>query len=86
VVSGTQLTDQRLEYGTQSAVLFYERLATPLEHGAVHDLYGGEFRAGSPPVPFLAVPAVGFSTGVGYSISDPYKYKLRAFLAIRYSP
>jgi hypothetical protein len=86
IVSGTQMTDQRLEYGMGPAILYYERLATPLEHGAVHDLYGGEARGRSPPIPFLTIPAAEFSAGLGYSISDPYKYKLRAFVTIRYSP
>ena len=77
VVSGTQLMDQRIEYGLDPFVLYFERLTTPSMQSPF-DLYGGEFRAGSPPVPFLAVPAVAFSAGVGYSISEPFKYKLRA--------
>ena len=84
VVSGTQLTDQHLEYGLDPLVLYFERLGTPGR--GPFDLYGAEVRAGSPPVPFLAVPAVAFSTGIGYSISDPFKYKLRAYIAARYEP
>ncbi len=86
VVSGTQLVEQRLEYGLSPLVLYYERLTTPADHDAVHDLYGGEFRYGSPPVPFLAIPAVAFTAGLGYSISDPYKYKLRAYISAQYAP
>jgi hypothetical protein len=51
-----------------------------------HRLYGAELRYVVPPLGFVRLPAVDATAGVGYSIDDPYKYKLRGYLVVRYSP
>ncbi len=86
VVAGRELTDQRLEDDTGPFTLYYERLTSPADRSAHHDVYGAELRAGLPAVPFLAVPSVSALAGAGYSASAPFKYKLRGYLAVRYTP
>jgi hypothetical protein len=51
-----------------------------------HRLYGAELRYVVPPLGFVRVPGIDATVGAGYSIDDPYKYKLRGYLLVRYSP
>jgi len=51
-----------------------------------HRLYGAELRYVVPPLGFVRVPGVDATAGAGYSIDDPYKYKLRGYLLVRYTP
>ncbi len=77
---------QRLEDEIGPLAIYYDRFITPADHSEKHDLFGGEFRGGLPPVPFLAVPQLAGVAGAAYSISTPYKYKLRAYVALRVTP
>ena len=86
VVAGTQILGQRLEDEIGPLAIYYDRFITPADHSEKHDLFGGEFRGGLAPVPFLAVPGLSGVAGAGYSISTPYKYKLRAYVALRVTP
>jgi hypothetical protein len=86
VVGGTQVLGQRLEDEMGPIGIYYDRFTTPADHNAGHDLYGAELRAAIPPVPFLAVPNASIVAGGAYSISDPYKYKLRFYVATHYTP
>ncbi len=91
VTGGNQLLDQRVEgdlsplplYGV---TLYYERLSALASNDINHDVYGAEFRGMFPRIPFVALPSVWFMIGTGYSISDPFKYKLRGYAGIRYTP
>jgi hypothetical protein len=91
VTGGNQLLDQRVEgdlsplplYGV---TLYYERLSALASNDINHDVYGAEFRGMFPRIPFVALPSVWFMIGSGYSISDPFKYKLRGYAGIRYTP
>lgn len=40
----------------------------------------------TPSLGFVRVPAVGVRAGIGYSFSAPFRYRLRAYAAIRYRP
>ncbi|HZS59589.1 MAG TPA: hypothetical protein VFA43_09990 [Gemmatimonadaceae bacterium] len=51
-----------------------------------HRVYGAELRYVVPPLGFVRVPGVDATAGAGYSIDDPYKYKLRGYLVVRYTP
>jgi hypothetical protein len=51
-----------------------------------HRLYGAELRYVVPPLGFVRIPGVDATAGAGYSIDDPYKYKLRGYLLLRYTP
>jgi len=86
VVTGRQILAQRLEDDAGPFALYYDRFTTPADQNAPHDIYGLEIRGGVPQVPFLAVPAISGLAGVGYSISEPFKYKLRGYFAIRFAP
>jgi hypothetical protein len=86
VVTGTQILGQRLEDEVGPMAIYYDRFITPADHSEKHDLFGAEARGGLPPVPFLAVPRISGVAGVGYSISEPYKYKLRGYVALRLTP
>jgi hypothetical protein len=86
VVSGSQILGQRLEDEIGPLAIYYDRFITPADHSQKHDLFGGEFRGGLPPVPFLAVPRLAGVAGAAYSISTPYKYKLRGYVALRVTP
>jgi len=86
VVGGLQVLGQRLEDDVGPIAIYYDRFTTPTDRNERHDLYGGEVRAAVPPVPFLAVPGSSIVAGTAYSISTPFKYKLRCYLAIRFAP
>jgi hypothetical protein len=51
-----------------------------------HRAYGAELRYVVPPLGFVRIPGVDATAGAGYSIDDPYKYKLRGYLLVRYTP
>jgi hypothetical protein len=85
-VSGRQVLTQRLEYEAGFLAIYYDRFMTPRDGNARHDLYGAELRGTVPPVPFLAVPSASIVAGAGYSISAPFAYKLRGYVAVRYAP
>jgi hypothetical protein len=86
VAGGRHLLLQRVEDVIGPMAIYYDRLQTTASHTSTHDVYGAEVRAAFPPVPFLALPSVSATGGVGYSISAPFKYKLRGYLALRYAP
>ena len=62
--------------------LFFE--GTQLDHW--HRVYGAELRYVVPPLGFVRIPGVDATAGAGYSIDEPYQYKLRGYLLVRYSP
>jgi len=86
VVGGNQLLDQRLEGDTGPFALYYERLSTTASTDPNHDVYGAEVQGAFPRVPFVALPSVWYTVGTGYSISAPFKYKLRGYVGLRYTP
>jgi hypothetical protein len=86
VVGGHQLLDQRLEGDAGVVALYYDRLSTITSGDANHDVYGAEVRGDFPRVPFLALPSAWVTAGMGYSISAPFKYKLRGYVGVRYTP
>jgi hypothetical protein len=86
IAGGNQLLDQRVEGDMGPLGLYYERLSTLASDNANHDVYGAEVQGMFPRVPFVALPSVWFMIGTGYSISAPFKYKLRAYLGLRYTP
>ena len=86
VAGGRHLLAQRVEDIVGPFAFYYDRLQTGGDHTAIHDVYGAEVRGAFPPVPFLALPSVSATGGVGYSISAPFKYKLRGYLTVRYAP
>ena len=86
VISSTQILGQRLEDEVGPVGVYYDRFITLSGRSVSHDLYGAEIRGTVQPVPFLSVPAVSGVLGTAYSISAPYKYKLRLYLALRYAP
>ena len=51
-----------------------------------HRLYGAELKFAVPPIGFVHTPAATATAGVGYSLNEPFKYKLRGYLAVRYQP
>jgi hypothetical protein len=83
---GNQLLDQRVEADAGLLALYYERLSALTASDANHDVYGAEIRQTFDRVPFVDLPSVWLMAGTGYSISAPFKYKLRAYAGIRYSP
>jgi hypothetical protein len=85
-ITGRQVLGQRVEYEAGFLSIYYDRFTTPQDGNAKHDVYGGELRGALPAVPFLAVPSVSGLVGTGYSISAPYRYKLRVYVALRYAP
>ena len=47
---------------------------------------GAEGRVGLPTLPLLRLPAAEAMAGVGYSLDDPWRKRLRAYLTLRYRP
>ena len=86
IIGGHQLLDQRLEGDVGPIAMYYERLSTVTSGDPNHDVYGAEWRGDFPRVPFLALPSSWVTAGMGYSISAPFKYKLRGYLGVRYTP
>jgi hypothetical protein len=66
--------------------LFFDGTAAGNALHIWHRLYGAELRYTIPPLGFVRLPGIDATTGVGYSIDDPFKYKLRGYLIIRYAP
>ena len=86
IITAREVFGQRLEYEAGFLSIYYDRFTTPQDGNATHNVYGGELHGGLPAVPFLAVPSVSALLGTGYSISAPYRYKLRVYVALRYAP
>jgi hypothetical protein len=66
--------------------LYFEGTAAGEALHIWHRLYGAELRYVVPPLGFVRIPGIDATVGAGYSIDDPYKYKLRGYLLVRYSP
>lgn len=47
---------------------------------------GAEGRAAVPTLPLLRLPAAEATAGVGYSLDEPWRKRLRAYLTLRYRP
>jgi hypothetical protein len=86
VAGGNQLLDQRVEGAVGPVALYYERLSALTAGDANHDVYGAEIQDTFRRVPFVGLPSVWLMAGAGYSISAPFKYKLRGYAGIRYTP
>jgi hypothetical protein len=86
IAGGNQLLDQRVEGDVGPVALYYERLSDLAANDINHDVYGAEIQQTFSRVPFVDLPSVWLMAGAGYSISAPFKYKLRAYGGIRYTP
>ena len=86
VAGGNQLLDQRIEGDVGPVTLYYERLSALTAGDDNHDVYGAEIQHTFRRVPFVDMPSVWLMAGTGYSISAPFKYKLRGYAGIRYTP
>jgi hypothetical protein len=72
--------------GVIPASLFFEGTAAGDALHIWHRLYGAEVRFLVPPLGFVRVPAIDAAAGAAYSIDQPYRYKLRGYLVVRYAP
>jgi hypothetical protein len=87
LVTGRYLLHYRFATeGVIPASLFFEGTAAGDALHIWHRLYGAEVRFLVPPMGFVRVPAVDAAAGAAYSIDQPYEYKLRGYLVVRYAP
>jgi hypothetical protein len=86
IAGGNQLLDQRVEGDLGPVALYYERLSAFTTSDGNHDVYGAEIQHTFRRVPFVDLPSVWLMAGMGYSISAPFKYKVRGYAGIRYTP
>jgi Tol biopolymer transport system component len=77
----------RYRIATDGPILaYFDGLSAGGSLGSWHRLYGAETNFIVPPLSFAHTPAVAATAGLGYSLNEPFKYKLRGYLAIRYQP
>ncbi len=86
IAGGRALLDYRIATDGEGPVLYYEGLSAGPSIRTWHRLAGLDWRAAVPSLGFVRLPTAFLSAGAAYSLSLPYKYKLRGYLGVRYAP
>lgn len=89
IALGRSLLAWRLELPSNFWTVFYEAAAVSETLSAVNDwqrVVGIETRYNFGPVPVAFTPRVQARGGVGYTLSDPFRKRVRAFLEMRVEP
>lgn len=86
IAGGPALLDYRIATDGEGPLLYYEGLSAGSSIRTWHRLVGLDWRTAVPSLGFVRLPTAFLSAGAAYSLSVPYKYKLRGYIGVRYAP
>lgn len=81
-----RIASYRLSVGSATLSSYYWAASAGAGSDPWMRVVGAEGRAAVPALPILRLPAAEASAGVGYSLDDPWRKRLRAYLTLRYRP
>lgn len=83
---GTRIATYRVSIGGPVLAPYYWGGTAGRGSGDWMRVVGAEARAGVPTLPLLRLPSAVATAGVGYSLDEPWRKRLRAYLSLRYRP
>ncbi len=86
IAGGRQLLDTRVATDGPGPILYYEALSAGATFHSWHRLVGVDWRGTIPSIPFLRLPSIFLNAGAGYSLTAPFRHKLRGYVGVRYAP
>ncbi|MEX2177812.1 MAG: hypothetical protein WD801_03820 [Gemmatimonadaceae bacterium] len=93
IATGNALLAWRVALPSTTWTLFYEgasavtaSAAAPTDFARWHRAVGTEVRFAMPPVPVVFTPRLSARAGIAYTLDDPFRRKVRAYLSMRMEP
>lgn len=86
IVGGQSLLDYRLATDGSGPSWYYESVSAGTDFRVWQRLVGVEQHVVVPSVPFARMPTVDVTGGMGYSLTAPFRDKLRGYLSVSYAP
>lgn len=86
VLRGSRMATYRVSLGSTALVPYFWAGSTGAPFRDWMRVVGAESRVAVPTVPILRLPATEATAGLGYSLDDPWRKRLRAYLTLRYRP